>query len=140
MIMMSRPLTISGLSELHRPARRTPWPAKVGEEVHLLAQAQETTLGLLGEVGGVPLRPTDRAEQHGIGLERRLHRIVRQWHAMLVEGGAADHVLLDVEADRALLAHPGDDLAHFVHDFGADAVARQHQQIAIGRHCLLSLV
>ena len=41
---------------------------------------------------------------------------------MLVESGAADHVFRDVEADRALLAHPGDDLAHFVHDFGADAV------------------
>ena len=100
---------------------------QVREEVHLLAQAQQAALGLLGEVGGVPLRAADRTEQHGIGLESSLHGVVAERHAVLVERGATDQVLGDVEADRALLAHPGNDLADFVHHLGADAVARQHE-------------
>ena len=108
--------------------------AQVGEEVHLLAQAQQAALGLLAEIGGVPLRAADRTEQHGIGLEGGLHGVVAERHAVLVERGATDQVLGDVEADRALLAHPGNDLADFVHHLGADAVAGQHEQIAIGRH------
>ncbi len=104
---------------------------QVGEQVHLLAESQQPAFGLLVELDIVPFRPADRAEQHGVGFERALHGVVAQRHAVLVEGGAAHHVFLDVEADGALLPHPGDDLAHFVHDFGADAVARQHQQIAV---------
>src|SRR6185436_3921191 len=110
---------------------------QVGEQVHLLAQPQQATLWLLVELDVVPLRAADRAEQHGVGLERGLHRGVAERHAVFVEGGAAHHVFLDVETDRALLGHPGDDLAHFIHDFGADAVAWQHQQVAIGSHCLV---
>ena len=108
--------------------------AQVGEEVHLLAQAEQAAFRLLAEVGGVPLRAADRAEQNGIGFQRGLHGVVAERHAVLVERGATDQVLGDVEADRALLAHPGNDLADFVHHLGADAVAGQHEQIAIGRH------
>ena len=74
------------------------------------------------------------ADEHGVVFERRLHGVVAERHAMLIEGGATDPVFLDVETDRALPAHPDDDLADFVHHFGADAVTGQHQQIAVGRH------
>jgi hypothetical protein len=101
--------------------------AQVGVEVHLLAQAQEPTLGLHGEVEHVVFRPAHGAQQDRVDLLRLGHRRVGERRAVGVIGRAADEVLADVEGD-ALRAEPVDDLAHLGHDLGADPVAGQDEQ------------
>ena len=48
--------------------------------------------------------------------------------------GAADQILGHVEGDDAAAVHPVDHAAHFAHHLGADAVARQDQQLLVGGH------
>jgi hypothetical protein len=59
------------------------------------------------------------------------HGLVGQRRAVRVIGRAADKVLGHVEGD-ALRAEPVDDLAHLGHDLGADPVAGQDEQCAVG--------
>ena len=122
----------------HRPARRTPRPGadwRTGPSPCAAAAGRARAACSNRQLShfGPPTEPNSTASASSAGFIV----VVGERHAVLVERGAADQVFLDVEADRALLAHPGDDLAHFVHDLGADAVAWQHQQIAVGRHACL---
>ena len=57
--------------------------------------------GALG-VGGVPLRPADRGQQHGVGAAAGLEHLVGEGRAVGVDRGAADQLLLELEVtDRA---------------------------------------
>ncbi len=119
--------------------------AKVGEQGHVLAQAQQAALGLLRERQIVPLRPTDSAEQHPIRGHGRRHGRVGQRHAVRIDGSAADQVLADIEADPAFAVEPVDHPFDFVHHLGPDAISWQKQELLLLAHrdpsfrCLFSL-
>jgi hypothetical protein len=67
-IRMSSPETISGLRvEALRQFRIDDGRAQVGEQVELLAEAQQAALGTLRAGQRVVLRTADGAEQHGVG-------------------------------------------------------------------------
>jgi hypothetical protein len=52
---------------------------------------------------------------------------------MGVIGAAADEALVGLELGDALGVHPGDDLLHLGHDFRADAVAGEIEDV-VGCH------
>ena len=59
------------------------------------------------------------------------HRFVGQRRAMGIIGSAAGEVFLDFECGAAIVVHPIDHARHFMHHFGTDAVARQHQNFFV---------
>ena len=59
--------------------------------------------GLCG-VGRVPLRAADGGEQHGVGAAAGREHLVGQRGAVGVDRGAAEDVLLELEARRAARA------------------------------------
>jgi hypothetical protein len=92
---------------------------QVGEQPEALAQAEEPLLGPgLVRIGRVPLRPADGAEQHGVGLATCLENLVGERRAVLVDRGAADEILGDLEVAESI-QHPPARRA----DLGTDAVA-----------------
>ncbi len=134
---MSRPLITSGFKRRGADQRvehhRGP---EIGEEAHLLAQAQQAALGPHRERQLFPFRPADRAEQHRIGRLGVRHGLVGDRRALGVVGAAADQTFAGVEAREALLVEPFDDAMDLAHHFGADAVARQDQEFLVRRaHC-----
>ena len=76
--------------------------AQVGVEAEALAKAEQALLGArrVG-IGAVPLRAADGAEQDGVGAAAGVEDLVGERRAELVDGGAADRVLLVVEAPQA---------------------------------------
>ena len=109
--------------------------AQVGVEREILAQPQQARLRphVIGHL--VPLRPADRAEDHGVGGMRLRHGGVGDRDLVGVVAAAADQPLLGLERAHAVGVHPGDQLFHLGHDFGADAVAGEKQEL-VGRHRL----
>ena len=119
--------------------------AQVGEQVEVLAQAQQAGLGadLVGHL--VPFGPADGAEDDGVGGLRLGQRLVRQRHAVLVDGGAADQAGLGLELRLALLVEEGNQPLDLGHHLRADAVAGKQQKRVRGhrsprqkswaRHC-----
>ena len=73
--------------------------AQVGVEAEALAQAEQPLLGprRVG-VGRVPLRAADRAEQDRVGGAALLQHLVGERGAVRVDRGAADQVLVDLDA------------------------------------------
>ncbi len=106
--------------------------AQIGEEVHLLAQAKQAALGLQLERQLLPFRAADRAEQHRVGGLRPRQGRIGQRHAVGIVGRAADQPLADIEAGDAALVEKLHHARHLAHDLGADAVARQDQDFAVG--------
>ena len=107
---------------------------QIGEQVEFLAQPQDRQLRAKLESKLLPFRSTDRAEQDGIGILRLLHRLVGDRRAARIDRGAAHQIVRDVERDHAAAVHPVDDATHLAHHLGADAVARQDQQLLVGGH------
>jgi hypothetical protein len=82
---------------------------------------------------GVPLRPADGAEDHGVGGLGLVHRRLGDRDPVRVEGGAADEVGGRLEPPLgALRVEKGDDALDFGHGLHTDAVARQQQQLERG--------
>ena len=108
--------------------------AQIGEQFHLLAQAQQA--GFRANVIGntIPLRPANSAEQHRIGAKRLCHVIIRNRLAMGVIGRTANQTLIQHEPRAFLLVHPVDELAHFRHGFRANAVAGEQKEV-LGHVC-----
>jgi hypothetical protein len=104
--------------------------AQIGEQAEILAQAQKRPLGLRFEREDVVLRPADSTEEDGIGGQRLLHHRVGAGHPVPVVGGAADQILLGLEADALALGEPVEHPPCLAHDLGADAVARQEEDAA----------
>ena len=84
----------------------------------------------------VPFRPADRAEDHRVGGLRLLDRRIGDRDAVRVIGAAAAQPLLGVERPHAVAVHPGDQLLHLGHDFGANPVAGEKEEIVGGHGCL----
>ena len=80
------------------------------------------------------MRPANGTKQHRIGSHRIGKRLICQRGAMRVIGSTADKPFLHVKADRFVLRQPIDDPHVGLHDFGADAVARQHHDLTVRRH------
>src|SRR6266516_4541837 len=97
---LDRALEGRGVHE-HREALRRP---QVREEVELLPEGEEPTLGALLVSDVVPLGAADRAEEDRVGLPAQLERARRQWAAGLVDRGAANERRLELEADPGALA------------------------------------
>ena len=136
---MSRPSTSSRFSDEASAsgpiADRRP---QVGEQVEILAQAQQAALGPLVERHLVPLRTADGAEDDGVGLMRLGHGLVGDRDAVGVERRAADQRRLGLELDFALLVQHADDAIDLGHDFRADAVAGEKKKVLRG-HDLVSV-
>ena len=107
--------------------------ADVGEQREVLAQAQQARFRphVIGHL--VPLRPADRAEDHGVAGHRLRHGGVVDRLAVGVVGAAADQPLLVFERAHAMGVHPCDQPFHLGHDFGADAVAGEQEEL-VGGH------
>ena len=131
---MSRPSTTlaleaRGIGE-RRIADRRP---QVGEQAEILAQAQQARLGPRVVGHRIPFRTADRAEDHGIGGLRQRHGGVGDGDLVGIVAGAADQPFLGLEGGEPARIHPGDELLDLGHDFGADAVAGEKQEL-VGRH------
>src|SRR5690606_18187883 len=103
--------------------------AQVGEQAQLRTDLQQAALGADVTLDLVPLRPADRAEQHRVGLARAFQGLVGQWHAVLVDGRAADHVVLQGEAELELVVGQLQHLDRLGHDFRADAITWENQNL-----------
>ena len=102
--------------------------AQVGEELHLLPEAQEGTLGPHGKVEFVPARTTDGAEENGVNRLRPLQGVVGQRRAVGVDAGAADEGFGDVDVETVFPVEPVDHAPRGVHDLRSDSVTGQEQQ------------
>ena len=108
---------------------------QVAEQVHFLAQTQQTAFRFDTEVEVIILRATDGPQQDGIDLLGFGHRFVSQWRAVSVIGAAADQILGHVKRHVALVTIPDDDALHLGHDFGADAVSGEDQKGRVRHGC-----
>ncbi len=79
--------------------------AQIGEQLEVLAQAEQARLGTRLVRHRIPFRPADRAEQNRVGGERLGHVRFRDRLAMRVIGAAADQALFGLEAAVELLVH-----------------------------------
>ena len=102
--------------------------AQIGEQRHVLAQAQQPGLGanLVGNT--IPFRSADGTKQHRIGGHRLLHVGIGDRLAVGVIGGTADKAFVDDEAGILVVVHVGDQLADFGHRLRADAVAWKQEK------------
>ena len=109
----------SGLASDQRGDR--PDRPQVRVQAEALAKAQEALLGArrVG-VGGVPLRPADGAEQHGVGRAAGVEHLVGEGRPVRVDRGAADRMLVELEVPDRLEQPRGRG-----EDLGADPVAGQ---------------
>ena len=106
---------------------------QIGEELQILAQAQETGLGTLVIGHTVPFGAADGAEDDGVGRVGLLHRILGDRTPVGVVRRAADQVVLCLEGDAAASVEPVDDAAHLRHHFLADPVAGEKKKL-VRRH------
>ena len=108
--------------------------AEIGEQLEVLAQAEQPGLGALVVRHAIPFRAADRAEHDGVGGKRALHGGLGDGLAMGVVGAAADQVGLGLDAwqGRCALTQATTPLG-LAHHLGADAVAGEQQKL-IGCH------
>ncbi len=112
-----------GIGKFGIKNRRT----QVGEQAEILADAQQAAFGPQLARVIVPLRTTDSAEQHGIGLLGKLLR--RRWKRIFrrVDGTAAELRLFHLEFQIERLEH-----AHRLGgNFRADAIAGKNANLHV---------
>src|SRR5690606_10723348 len=97
--------------------------ADVREEAEVLAHAEQALLGAHRGAGVVPLGAADGAEEDGVRALEGAQGLLRQRGARLVDGDAADELLVVLEGVAELLGDRVEDLARGADDLGADAVA-----------------
>ena len=106
---------------------------EIGEQLEVLAQAQQPGLGALVVRHAIPFRAADRAEHDGVGGERALHGRVGDGLAMRIVGAAADQVGLGLDRGEAGRVDPGDEALDLGHHLRPDAVAGEQKKL-IGCH------
>src|SRR6516165_2249826 len=105
----------------------------IGEEAEVLAQPQEACLWAGVVVDLVPFRPSDRPEDHGIRGMRLCHGLLPDGDLMGVITAAAYQLFLSLEPHVPARVEPCNELFHFGHHFGADAVAGEKEKL-VCRH------
>ena len=96
---------------------------QVGVETELLADAQQALLG--PDLGRwTPLGTADGAQQHRVGCETGIERLLRKRIAGEVDGSAAERRGIHPEIVAELLRHAFQHAHALGSDFGADSVAR----------------
>ena len=123
-------LQAGGLCQCRQAGRR----AKIGEQVHFLAEFQQARFRTQVAFDIIPFCTANSTEQYRIDRERSFQRLVSQRGAIFVIGCPTNLVFADVEGDMAAFVHPFDDTPYFSHHFRADAITRQDQQFFIGSH------
>jgi hypothetical protein len=130
--MMSSPATTSFLSdEKSASASKHCAGRRLAKRSISLRRRSRPRSGFT-EKSSVVFRPAHGAQQHRVDLLRLGHRrVVGQRRAVRVIGAPPTRSSLTSKAMPAR-AEPVDDLAHLGHDLGADAVAGQDKQGAVG--------
>ena len=105
---------------------------KVREQIEFRAKFQQTALRPNVARQRFPLRPSNRAEEHGIGFAGMGNHLVGKRNAVFVDGRTADQVLADRQIQIAILGQSLEHASCDGGDFRSNAVARQDQDI---RHC-----
>ncbi|MNJ54906.1 hypothetical protein D3C77_503680 [compost metagenome] len=103
--------------------------AQVGEQAQLRTDLQQAALGANVALDLVPFRPANGAEQHGVGLACTFQGLVGQRHAVLVDGGATDHIVLQAEAELELVVGQLQNLDRLGHDFRTNAITWKNQNL-----------
>ena len=107
--------------------------SQVGEEVELLAKAQESPLGLLLLRQSVPLGSPDRAEEDGVALLAQPEGGGGERLARGVDGRPSDESGLELEGGAGGPAHHLEHLAGFGRHLLPDAVAPEQRDL-VRRH------
>ena len=102
--------------------------AQIGEQIEVLAQAQQARFGTNRISHLVPFGPADGTEYNGVRRTRQAQSLIRQRHAVLVDGGPTDQRRRGVEAHLPLLVEEGNEALDLGHHLRADAVAGKQQE------------
>jgi len=97
--------------------------AQVGEQVEVLAQLEQALLRADRRGGVGPLRPADRAEQHGVGALAGGQRVVGERVPYGVDGAAAHHAFVVGEGVPVALGDAVEHAPRLRDDLRADPVA-----------------
>ena len=103
--------------------------ADIGEQAELLAQPQQPRFRPRFVRHLVPFRPADGAENHRVRRVRLRHGRVGDRHLMRVIASAADQPFLGLEIGDARFGVEAEQPFHLGHDFRADAVAGEKEEI-----------
>ncbi|MNF87123.1 hypothetical protein D3C84_695820 [compost metagenome] len=90
---------------------------------------QQATLRADVTLDGVPFRAADGAQQHGVSSAGTVEGFVGQRHAVLVDGGATDHVMAQLEAQAVFVVGQLQHLDRFGHDFRTNTVTWENQNL-----------
>ncbi len=101
--------------------------AQVGEQAERFAQAEQTFLRTARPA--LPLRPANRAQQHGVSAAACGQGVRRQRVAGGVYRGAADQVSLECEAPAETLADAFKHLARDERHLRPDSVAGKKDDV-----------
>ena len=106
--------------------------AQIGKEAQILAQAQEACFGAVDIGDLVPAGAAHGAKENRIGSLRFFHILFGNGFAMGIIGAAADKAAVGLEFGDALPVHPGNDGFNLGHDFRADTVTGEEEEIMGG--------
>ena len=101
--------------------------AQVCEQLEMLAQTEQASLGALVVGHAVPFGAADGAKHHGIGGESGLHGGVGNRLAVGIVSAAADEVGLGLDLCQTLRVNPVDQALDLAHHLGADAVTGEQE-------------
>ena len=106
---------------------------RLAKRPKVFAQAQEASFGAVDIGHLVPARAAYGAKKNRIGCLGFLHIFFGNGFAMGVVSATTDKAAIGLELGDALLAHPGNDGFNFGHDFRADTVTGEEEEI-VGGH------
>ncbi|MNQ91290.1 hypothetical protein D3C85_1066630 [compost metagenome] len=118
-------LQAGSLGQLRVQDRRT----QVAEQAQLRTDFQQAALRADVTFDGIPFRAANGAQQHGVGRAGTLQGLVGQRHAVLVDGSATDHIKAQLETQGELVAGQFQHLDRFGHDFRANTVTWENQNL-----------
>ncbi|MNV29062.1 hypothetical protein D3C71_1202720 [compost metagenome] len=102
---------------------------QVAEQAQLRTDFQQAALRADVTFDGIPFRAANGAQQHGVGRAGTLQGLVGQRHAVLVDGSATDHIKAQLETQGELVAGQFQHLDRFGHDFRANTVTWENQNL-----------
>jgi hypothetical protein len=104
---------------------------QVGVKAQCLAQGEQALFRAHAGVRVRPLRPAHRTQQYGIGVLAGVQRLLRQRRAAGINGGAANQVMLEVEAMAEVACHRSQHVNGGCGDFRTNAVTGQDNDFSM---------